>query len=40
MNTKSKIFKMGGLAVLLMAVGCKTDVKETPEKELTSGTLK
>ena len=40
MNTKSKIFKMGGLAVLLMAVGCKTDVKETPEKELTSGILK
>jgi len=31
---------MGGLAVLLMAVGCKTDVKETPEKELTSGILK
>ncbi|MFS4456387.1 M13 family metallopeptidase [Maribacter sp. 2304DJ31-5] len=37
---KSNIYVIGGLAAILLVVACKTDIKEAPEKELTSGILK
>ena len=36
---KIRIFKIGALSAILLSTACKTDTKETPEKELTSGIL-
>ncbi len=40
MNGKSRILSVTGVAALFLAIGCKSEVKEAPEKELTSGILK
>ncbi|QLG46129.1 M13 family metallopeptidase [Costertonia aggregata] len=40
MKSKSAILKLWGLATFIVVLSCKTEVKETPEKELTSGILK
>lgn len=37
---KSNYLKMGALAVFVLSYACKTDVKEEPARELTSGILK
>ena len=38
MNT-SRIFKIGAVASVVLVIACKTESKEMPEKELTSGVL-
>lgn len=40
MNGKSRILSVTGVAALFLAIGCKSEVNEAPEKELTSGILK
>lgn len=36
---KSRLLKIGALSAILVVAACKSETKETPEKELTSGVL-